>query len=66
MFNSGILSHAILVDDACCFGSDLKYFNLDKLKEFHRSGKANVDISLENDSMRIVPLHNNLTKIALR
>lgn len=49
------LGHVILIDDAHCFGNDPGYPSLDELKSFIRALRGDVEISVQNDSIRITP-----------
>ncbi|MEN6582748.1 MAG: hypothetical protein ABFD54_09875 [Armatimonadota bacterium] len=48
--------HVIIIDDARAFGVDPAYPALDDLKAFVLSLRENVHISVEEDSIRIVPV----------
>jgi len=47
--------HVIIIDDARCFGSEPGYPSLAELKEFVWARRSNVQIRLEDDSIRITP-----------
>lgn len=49
------LGHVILIDDAHCFGNDPGYPTLDDLTKYVRSLRHDVDIAIEDDSIRITP-----------
>ena len=46
--------HVIVIDDARCFGTDPSYPSIPELREIIASKRPNVDISVEDDSIRIV------------
>jgi len=47
--------HVIVIDDARCFGTDPAYPTIDELSAFIRSRRSNVDITVEDDSIRVIP-----------
>ena len=47
--------HVIVIDDARCFGRDPDYPSLQELGEFIRSKRPDVEIEVEDDSIRITP-----------
>jgi hypothetical protein len=49
------LRHVIIVDDARCFGADPAYPTIGQLETFVKSKRPNVELSVENDSVRITP-----------
>lgn len=51
------LGHVIVIDDARLFGTDPAYPTLDELRDFIRSRRTNVEIAVEDDSIRVVPSH---------
>jgi len=55
IWNAPDFGHVILIDDARCFGREAGYPSLEELFEFIRSKKSNVDIAVQNDSIRITP-----------
>lgn len=55
IFKSKDLDHVIVIDDARCFGNDSGYPTLDELKEFVFNKKRNLEITVEFDSIRIIP-----------
>lgn len=55
ILNSEDLRHVIIIDDARCFGNDPAYPTIKDMKEFIHSKRENVQISVEDDSIRIVP-----------
>jgi hypothetical protein len=50
-----IRNHIIIVDDARCFGADSGYPTLAELTSFVNAMRDDLDISVEADSIRIVP-----------
>ena len=49
--------HVILIDDARCFGEDPSYPTIEALTDFIRSRRENVDISVEGDCIRVIPMN---------
>lgn len=49
------IGHVVIIDDARCFGSEPSYPTVAELKNFVLERRPNVAISIENDSIRIVP-----------
>lgn len=47
--------HVIIIDDARCFGSEPDYPTIQSLKEFINSIRPDMEISVQDDSIRIVP-----------
>lgn len=47
--------HVIIIDDARCFGTDPAYPTIEELTTFIKSSRPNVDISIQDDSIRITP-----------
>lgn len=47
--------HVIVIDDARCFGTDPSYPSIPELREIITSRRPDVGISVEDDSIRIVP-----------
>jgi hypothetical protein len=47
--------HVIIIDDARCFGTDPAYPSIQALEEFIRSKRPNIDILVQDDSIRILP-----------
>ena len=45
----------VLIDDARAFGTEMDYPALEDLQNFVRSARPNVDFTVENDMIRIVP-----------
>lgn len=48
-------NHVIIIDDARCFGSDPAYPSIDELKQFVSSKRDDLEIHVEEDSIRITP-----------
>jgi hypothetical protein len=55
ILSSSETRHVILIDDARCFGTDPAYPSLAELTEFIRARRGNVQISVEDDCVRIAP-----------
>jgi hypothetical protein len=55
IFNSGKIGHVILIDDARLFGTDHDYPSMEDLEKFIRSKRDNVKITIQDDSIRILP-----------
>jgi len=57
IFNSPDIGHVIVIDDARCFSNPdcQDYPSLSDLKEFVLSARPDVCITVENDSIRILP-----------
>ena len=55
ILNAPDKGHVIIIDDARCFGTDPAYPSIDELTEFIKSKRPNVDIVVENDSIRVTP-----------
>lgn len=47
--------HAIVIDDARCFGTDPSYPTLESLKDFVLSLRKDLEIAVQDDSIRITP-----------
>jgi hypothetical protein len=47
--------HVILIDDARCFGTDHGYPSIDEIESFVRARQPDVDISIQDDCIRITP-----------
>lgn len=45
----------IIIDDARCFGTDPAYPTIEKLSDFIRSKRPNINIVVQDDSIRITP-----------
>jgi len=45
----------MIIDDARSFGSDRDYPGMDELIEFVKSKRSNLDIAVQDDSIRITP-----------
>ncbi len=55
ILNAPDRGHVIIIDDARNFGSDRNYPNMEELKDFVNSKRANLEIAIEDDSIRITP-----------
>ncbi|HUQ24322.1 MAG TPA: hypothetical protein VM140_01530 [Burkholderiales bacterium] len=55
IFDTQNRKHVIVIDDARCFGKDPGYPSLQELREFIRSKRPDVEIEVEDDSIRITP-----------
>lgn len=49
------LRHVIIIDDARCFGTDPAYPTIGQLEAFVKSKRPNVELRVENDTVRITP-----------
>ena len=49
------LGHVIIIDDARCFGVDPAYPSIEELTSFVRGKRLNIDIAVQDDSIRITP-----------
>ncbi|MBU4011425.1 MAG: hypothetical protein KJ882_11750, partial [Proteobacteria bacterium] len=47
--------HVIIIDDARCFGTDSAYPSIEELSNFIKSNLPDSDVTVEDDSIRIVP-----------
>jgi len=55
LFDAPDPGHVIVIDDARCFGHDDGYPTIDELKAFVLSRRPHLDITVEDDSIRITP-----------
>lgn len=55
ILNAPDRGHVIIIDDARCFGTDPAYPSVEEVNEFIKSKRTNLDIVVENDSIRIAP-----------
>jgi hypothetical protein len=55
LLNPKNLGHVIIIDDARCFGKDPAYPSIEELTKFIKLKRSDVDITVENDSIRITP-----------
>jgi predicted O-methyltransferase YrrM len=55
ILNAPDRGHVIIIDDARCFGRDPAYPSLGELSDFIRSKRRNIDIVVQDDSIRITP-----------
>ncbi len=56
ILNAEDLGHVIVIDDARCFGGNPVYPTVENVKEFVKSKRHNVKITVEEDSIRIFPV----------
>ena len=56
ILNAPNLRHVIIIDDARNFGTDPAYPSMEELNELIHSKRSNVDIIVENDSIRVTPV----------
>ncbi len=57
IFNSQDRGHVIIIDDARCFGTEPSYPSIKELSDFVRLKRPNVNIAVEDDSIRITPIN---------
>ena len=55
ILNSEDAGHVIVIDDARCFGTDPAYPGIEELSKFIKSKRPNVEIAVQNDSIRVTP-----------
>ena len=55
IFNAQDLEHIIIIDDARLFGTDAAYPTIDELKKFILSRKRDVNITINDDMVKVVP-----------
>lgn len=55
IFDGPEFNHVIIIDDARCFGTDPAYPTIEDLTKFVKSNKPDVDIDVQDDSIRITP-----------
>jgi len=55
ILNTKDRGHVIIIDDARCFGADPSYPSIEELNEFIESRRPDVNIVVEDDSIRITP-----------
>ncbi len=55
ILSAKVTGHVIIIDDARCFGADPSYPTLEKLRQFVKSKKENVEICVSDDIIRITP-----------
>lgn len=55
ILNATDRGHVIIIDDARCFGTDPSYPSVGELSDFIRSKRTNIDIIIQDDSIRITP-----------
>lgn len=49
------MGHVVIIDDARCFCRDQDYLTLQEVIELIRSKRPIVDISIQDDSIRVLP-----------
>lgn len=59
IFNNKQFDHVVIIDDARCFGSDPAYPSIKKVTKFILEKRKLVEITVKNDSIRIVPSHKH-------
>ena len=55
ILNSTDKGHVIIIDDARCFGADPNYPSIKELCDFIKSKRANLDIVIQDDCIRVIP-----------
>ncbi|MBU0571100.1 MAG: hypothetical protein KJ995_08305 [Candidatus Omnitrophica bacterium] len=55
ILNAPDRGHVIIIDDARCFGADPVYPSIEKLKDFIKSKRPNLEIIIQDDNIRITP-----------
>jgi hypothetical protein len=55
ILGSGRRGDVVIIDDARCFGTEAGYPTLDDLERLMRSLQSDIDIAVENDSIRVTP-----------
>ncbi len=55
ILGKGYKGHVIIIDDARCFGTSSGYPTIDELKKFIWSKRENLEIVVQDDSIRITP-----------
>jgi hypothetical protein len=55
ILNAPDRGHVIIIDDAHCFGSDPAYPRIEDIKDFIKSKRPNLEIVIQDDSIRIAP-----------
>lgn len=55
ILNSKDMGHIIIIDDARCFGKNPGYPSIEELSELVYSKRSNVDITVQDDMIRITP-----------
>jgi len=59
ILNASDRGHVIIIDDARNFGSDPAYPSIEALKDFIKSKRPNLEIVVQDDSIRITPTRYN-------
>ena len=60
ILNASDRGDVIIIDDARCFGADPSYPSIGELSDFIRSKRTNIDIVVQDDSIRITPKNSRL------
>ena len=55
ILNSTDKGHVLIIDDARCFGADPNYPSIKELCDFIKSKRANLDIVIQDDCIRVIP-----------
>ena len=55
ILNSTDKGHVIIIDDARCFEADPNYPSIKELCDFIKSKRANLDIVIQDDCIRVIP-----------
>jgi hypothetical protein len=55
ILNSDNIGHVIIIDDARLFGEDPAYPSIEELDKFIKSKRFNVNITVQDDSIRVTP-----------
>ncbi len=55
ILDARVRKHVIIIDDARCFGADPAYPSLSQLSDLVSSKRSDMEITMSNDSIRIVP-----------
>jgi hypothetical protein len=56
ILNSPCKEHVIVIDDARFFDSDPSYPSIENIKDFVKSKRLDLDITVKDDSIRIIPI----------
>jgi hypothetical protein len=59
ILNSSKGGSVIIIDDARCFGKDPAYPSIEELQEFVQSRDRNAQVSVQNDSIRVILSENS-------
>ena len=55
IFDGAEMGHVIIIDDARLFGTDAAYPSIEELSAFVKSKKADIEIAVQDDRIRITP-----------